>query len=81
VTNHEPLSDLANRMAGWFFVVFGVVVLLFTAAVLTTWAPDAPPFVWVLAFVGIATVLFGFFAHRKLRAAVLQAMITFIWFF
>ena len=80
MTNREPLSDLANRMAGWFFVVFGIAVLVFTAAVFTTWTPDAPPFVWVLAFVGIAAVLFGVFAQRSQRAVVLQAMITFIWF-
>ncbi|HVR93670.1 MAG TPA: hypothetical protein VHI75_07475 [Casimicrobiaceae bacterium] len=81
MTNREPPSDLANRMAGWFFIVFGVAVLLFAAAVLSTWTPDAPPFVWVLAFLGIVTVLFGVFANRNLRASVLQAMIAFLWVF
>jgi hypothetical protein len=68
-------------MAGWFFIIFGLAILLFAAAVLSTWEPDVPLFVWVLTFVGIAAVLFGVFANRNLRASVLQAMIALLWVF
>jgi hypothetical protein len=75
----EQPSDLANRMAGWFFVVFGGGVLCFAAALRSTLAIDTPVFVWVLAIVGIGAIAFGTFAPRKLRASVLEAFVTFIW--
>ena len=74
-------TDLANRMAGWFFVVFGAFVLLFAGAVRSVYLPepDTPLFVWLLAAVGIASVAFGVFAPRSLRASVLDAFVTFVW--
>ena len=72
-------SDLANRMAGWFFLAFGVFILLFAGTIRSTYAPDTPLFVWLLAVVGIAAVAFGIFAPRSLRASVLDAFVTFVW--
>jgi hypothetical protein len=77
-TRGQP-SDLANRMAGWFFVVFGGGVLCFALAIRSAFAPETPTFVWVLTFVGVASVVFGIVAPRGLRASVLDAMVTFIW--
>ena len=78
--NREP-SEFANRLAGWFFVVFGVGLLLFAAAVGATWAPDTPTFIWILALAGLASVLFGVFATRSVRATVLDFMANFFWVF
>ncbi len=75
----QSTSDLANRMAGWFFVAFGVFVLVFAGAIHSTYPPDTPVFVWVLAAVGVASVVFGVVAPRALRASVLDAVVTFIW--
>ena len=75
----EQTSDLSNRIAGWFFIVFGLAVLFFAVAIRSTFAPATPTFVWVLVLVGFAAVAFGIVAPRNLRASVLDAMITFIW--
>ena len=75
----EQTSDLANRMAGWFFVVFGLAVLFFAVAIRSTFAPETPMFVWALVVVGVAAVVFGIIAPRNLRASVLDAVVTFIW--
>ncbi len=79
MSTREPVTELANRMAGWFLVVFGGGVLCFAVALRSTFAADAPVFVWVLAIVGIGAIAFGVFAPRKLRASVLYAFVTFIW--
>jgi hypothetical protein len=60
---HDQTSDLANRMAGWFFVVFGLAVLFFAVAIRSTFTPETPMFVGVLIIVGVAarwSHLFGF---------------------
>ena len=75
----EQTSDLANRMAGGFFVVFGLAVLFFAVAIRSTVAPETPMFVWALVVVGVAAVVFGIVAPRNLRASVLDAVVTFIW--
>ena len=72
-------SDLANRMAGWFFVALGLAVLTFAAALRSALAPETPMFVWALVVVGIAAVIFGVLAPRPLRASVLDAVVAFIW--
>jgi hypothetical protein len=72
-------SYLANRMAGWFFVVFGIAVWFFALAIRTALAPETPVFVWVLVVVGGIAVVFGIVAPRNLRASVLDAVVTFIW--
>jgi hypothetical protein len=79
MSTREPTTELANRMAGRFFVVFGVGVLFFAAALRSTLAVDTPVFVWILAAFGIVAIAFGIFAPRKLRASVLEAFVTFIW--
>jgi hypothetical protein len=76
---HDQTSDLANRMAGWFFVVFGLAVLFFAVAIRSTFTPETPMFVWVLIIVGVAALIFGIVAPRNLRASVLDAVVTFIW--
>ena len=75
----DQTSDLANRMAGWFFVVFGLAVLFFAVAIRSTFAPETPPFVWVLIVVGVTALVFGIVAPRNMRASVLDAVVTFIW--
>ena len=75
----EQTSDLANRMAGWFFVVFGLAVLFFAVAIRSTFAPDTPSFIWVLVIVGVAALIFGTVAPRNLRASVLDAVVAFVW--
>ena len=75
----EQASDLANRMAGWFFLVFGLALLLFAAALRSRFAPETPTFVWVLFAVGFAALVFGMVAPRRVRASVLDAVVTFIW--
>ena len=79
MTAREQPTELANRMAGWFFVVFGVGVLCFAAALRSTFAADTPVFVWALVVVGISAIAFGMIAPRNLRASVLDAVVTFIW--
>ncbi len=79
MTVSEQPTELANRMAGWFFVVFGGGVLCFAAAVRSTFASDTPVFVWALAIVGLSAIVFGIVAPRRLRASVLDAVVTFIW--
>ena len=75
--SREQASDLATRMAAWFFVVFGLAVLFFAVAIRSALAPETPMFVWVI--VGLAAVIFGIVAPRNLRASVLDAVVTFIW--
>ena len=75
----DQTRDLANRMAGWFFVVFGLAVLFFAAAIRSTFAPETPTFVWLLVIVGVTALAFGIVAPRNLRASVLDALVTFIW--
>ena len=75
----EQTSDLANRMAGWFFVAFGLGLLFFAAAIRSTFAPETPTFIWVLVIVGVAALVFGIVAPRSVRASVLDAVVTFIW--
>jgi hypothetical protein len=72
----EQTSDLANRLAGWFFVVLGFGILCFTVAIDSTFAPERPAFIWVLGIVGIVAVLFGTLAPRNLRASVLSAVMN-----
>ena len=79
MTVREQPTELANRMAGWFFVVFGVGVLCFAAALRATFAADTPVFVWALVVVGISAIAFGIIAPRNLRASVLDVVVTFIW--
>jgi hypothetical protein len=79
MTAHEQPTELANRMAGWFFVVLGGAILCFAAAVRSTFAPDTPTFVLVLAIVGVGSIVFGVIAPRNVRASVLDAVVTFIW--
>ena len=79
VRAREQASDLAIRMAGWFFVVFGLAVLFFAVAIRSTFAPETPMFVWALVIVGVAAVIFGIVAPRNVRASVLDALVAFIW--
>jgi hypothetical protein len=72
----EQTSDLANRLAGWFFVVLGFGILCFAVAIDSTFT-ERPGFVWVLGIVAIVAVLFGTFAPRNLRASVLGAVMNF----
>ena len=74
----EQTSELANRLAGWFFVVLGFGILCFAVAIDSTFAPEMPAFVWVLGIVAIFAVLFGTFAPRNLRASVLGAVMN-VW--
>ena len=79
MTAREQPTELANRMAGWFFVVLGGGLLFFAAALRSTFTSDTPVFVWALVAVGISTIAFGIIAPRNLRASVLDAIVTFIW--
>jgi hypothetical protein len=72
-------SDLTSRMAGWFFVVFGLGLFCFAAALRSRLVPETPAFVWVLFTVGVVALVFGIVAPRKLRASVLDALVTFLW--
>jgi hypothetical protein len=36
----EQTSELANRLAGWFFVVLGFGILCFAVAIDSTFAPE-----------------------------------------
>jgi hypothetical protein len=74
----EQTSDLANRLAGWFFVALGFGILCFAVAIDNTFAPERPVFVWVLGIVALVAVLFGTFAPRNLRASVLGAVMN-VW--
>ena len=74
----EQTSELANRLAGWFFVVLGFGILCFTVAIDSTFAPERPAFVWVLGIVAVVAVLFSTFAPRNLRASILGAVMN-VW--
>jgi hypothetical protein len=66
----ERVADLAERMAGWFFLVIGGV-LLASSALAWGWSS---PIACVVAVFGAGTLAFGAFAHRQTR--VVAAMVV-----
>jgi hypothetical protein len=75
MTNPQGRSaEVANRMAGWFFLVAGALLVVLAFALLPTWRVVA----WSLGVAGLAALAFGVLAPRRVRVAALDAVVSFV---
>jgi fatty acid desaturase len=66
--------DIAVRLAGWFFAVVGLLLVV-TALLLWRWFPVVA---WCFGLLGVAALLFGMLAPRQLRVSALDALVSFV---